>query len=162
MPSQRARPATITTSSAGTGRVPPLTMARERRLSAVVEARWEAGYRTDVAVREFRFVADEPPRSGGEDAGAMPTEYLLVALSSCFAMALGHVARKRDLEVGPLTVRAVATYDGPSFSAIDLEVVFDQGPPEGVEALVARATRVCYVSNTLRRAPPVARAGAPA
>ena len=83
----------------------------------------------------------------------MPTEYLLVALSSCFAMALGHVAQKRELALGPLTVRAVATYDGPSFSAIDLEVVFDDGPPEGIDALVERASRVCYVSNTLRRAP---------
>jgi putative redox protein len=137
-------------------------MSRERKLSAVVEARWEAGYRTDVAVREFRFIADEPPRSGGEDAGAMPTEYLLVALSSCFAMALGHVARKRDLELGPLTVKAVATYDGPSFSAIDLEVVFEQGPPDGVDALVERASRVCYVSNTLRRAPELTVSVAPA
>src|SRR4030095_16263091 len=90
----------------------------------------------------------------------MPTEYLLVALSSCFAMALGHVARKRDLELGPVTVKAVATYDAPSFSAIDLEVVFEQGPPDGVDALVERASRVCYVSNTLRRAPaPSAAAG---
>jgi putative redox protein len=137
-------------------------MSRERRLSAVVEARWEAGYRTDVAVREFRFVADEPPRSGGEDAGAMPTEYLLVALSSCFAMALGHVARKRDRELGPLTVKAVATYDGPSFSAIDLEVAFEQGPPDDVDALVERASRVCYVSNTLRRAPELTVSVAPA
>jgi organic hydroperoxide reductase OsmC/OhrA len=137
-------------------------MSRERRLSAVVEARWEAGYRTDVAVREFRLVADEPPGSGGEDAGAMPTEYLLVALSSCFAMALGHVARKRGLELGPLTVKALATYDGPSFSAIDLEVVFEQGPPDGVDALVERASRVCYVSNTLRRAPELTVTVAPA
>jgi organic hydroperoxide reductase OsmC/OhrA len=92
----------------------------------------------------------------------MPTEYLLVALSSCFAMALGHVARKRDLELGPLTVKAVATYDGPSFSAIDLEVVFEQGPPDGVDALVERASRVCYVSNTLRRAPELTVTVAPA
>jgi putative redox protein len=128
-------------------------MARERRRSAVAEARWAADYRTDVAVRQFRFIADEPPGSGGEDAGAMPTEFLLVALSSCYAMALAHAARKRDLAIGPLTVKAVATYDGPSFSAIDLEVAFEQGPPDEVEALVERASRVCYVSNTLRRAP---------
>ncbi|MGH9231479.1 MAG: OsmC family protein [Acidimicrobiales bacterium] len=119
----------------------------------MAEARWESGYRADIAVRQFRFVADEPPRSGGEDAGAMPTEYLLVALSSCYAMALAHVARKREVALGPLTVKAVATYDGSSFSAIDLDVVFGQGPPEAVEALVERASRVCYVSNTLRRAP---------
>ena len=63
----------------------------------------------------------------------MPTEYLLVALSSCFAMALAHVARKRDVALGPLTVKAVGTYDGPSFSAIDLEVVFEEDPPRGID-----------------------------
>jgi putative redox protein len=109
-------------------------MARERKLSATAEARWKAGYRADVTVRQFRFVADEPPRSGGDDGGAMPTEYLLVAL-------------------GPLTVKAVGTYDGPSFSAIDLEVEFEQEPPAGIDVLVEQASRVCYVSNTLSRSP---------
>jgi putative redox protein len=131
-------------------------MASERRLSATAEARWEEGYRVDVAVRQFRFVVDEPPSSGGEDLGAMPTEYLLVALSSCFAMALAHVARKRGLALGPLTVKAVATYDGPAFSAIDLEVAFDGDPPAAIDVLVERASRVCYVSNTLIRSPHLA------
>jgi putative redox protein len=128
-------------------------MGAERRLSATAEARWEEGYRADVAVRQFRFVADEPPGSGGQDDGAMPTEYLLVAISSCFALALAHVARKRDLALGPLTVKALATYDGPSYSAIDLEVAFDDSPPAGIDELVERARRVCYVSNTLARSP---------
>ena len=130
-------------------------MAEPRRRSARAEARWEAGYRADVSVRQFRFVVDEPAGVGGDDAGAMPTEYLLVALSSCYAMALGHVARKRDLALGPLTVRAVATYDGPSFSAIELAVAFDDQPPPGIDELMERASRVCYVSNTLARRPRV-------
>lgn len=130
-------------------------MAGEPRLSAPVEARWDGGYRTEVTVRQFRFVADEPPSSGGADAGAMPTEYLLVALSSCFATALGHVARKRDLALGPLTVTAVATYAGPSFSEIDLQVKFDESPPAGIDELVTRASTICYVSNTLARSPRV-------
>lgn len=130
-------------------------MADSPRRSAPAEARWEAGYRADVSVRQFRFVVDEPADSGGDDAGAMPTEYLLVALSSCYALALGHVARKRDVALGPMTVRAVATYDGPSFSAIDLEVVFDDQPPPGIDELVERASKVCYLSNTLARRPRV-------
>jgi putative redox protein len=128
-------------------------MEGERKLSALVEARWNGGYRTDVSVRQFRFVVDEPPSAGGTDAGAMPTEYLLVALSSCFAMALGYVARKRDVALGPMSVTAVATYAGPSFSDIELRVEFDGSPPEGIDDLVERASRVCYVSNTLARAP---------
>jgi organic hydroperoxide reductase OsmC/OhrA len=127
-------------------------MAEGGKVSATAEARWEAGYRTDVALRHYRFVTDEPC-SFGQDAGPMPTEYLLVALSSCFATALAHVARKRDVALGPLTVKATATYDGPSFSAVDLEVRFDRSPPAGIDDLVARARRVCYVSNTLARSP---------
>jgi organic hydroperoxide reductase OsmC/OhrA len=130
-------------------------MAQPRRLSAPVEARWERGYRADVTVRQFRFVVDEPADVGGDDAGAMPTEYLLVALSSCYAMALAHVARKRDVALGPLTVRAVATYDGPSFSAVDIEVVFDDQPPPVIDELVERAATVCYVTKTLARRPQV-------
>jgi putative redox protein len=130
-------------------------MAEPRRRSAPAEARWEGGYRTDVTVREFQFVVDEPAGVGGDDAGAMPTEYLLVALSSCYAMALAHVARKRDLSLSALTVRAVATYDGPSFGAIDVEVEFDDPPPPGIDELVQRASKVCYVSNTLARSPRV-------
>jgi organic hydroperoxide reductase OsmC/OhrA len=129
-------------------------MAEPRR-SVAVEARWERGYRADVSVRQFRFVVDEPADVGGEDAGAMPTEHLLVALSSCYAMALVHVARKRDVVLGPLTVTAVATYDGPAFSAIDLEVSFDDQPPPAIDELVVRASNVCYVSRTLARRPEV-------
>jgi putative redox protein len=136
-------------------------MADPPRRSAPAEARWEAGYRADVNVRQFRFVVDEPADSGGDDAGAMPTEYLLVALSSCYALALGHVARKRDVALGPLTVTAVATYDGPSFSAIDLEVAFDDQPPPGIAELVERASKVCYLSNTLARRPRVTVSVAP-
>lgn len=132
-----------------------MTMASERKLSTRAEARWEDGYRTDIRLRHYSFVADEPPRSGGQDSGPMPTEYLLVSLSSCFATALAHEARKRDLALGPLIVAAVGTYDGPSFGAIDLEVTFDEGPPAGIDELVERARRVCYVSRTLARSPTV-------
>jgi putative redox protein len=75
---------------------------------------------------------------------------------------LAHVARKRGLALGPLTVRAVATYDGPAFSAIDLEVAFEGDPPAAIDVLVERASRVCYVSNTLTRSPRLAVTVSPA
>jgi organic hydroperoxide reductase OsmC/OhrA len=100
-------------------------------------------------------VLDEPATFGGGDAGAMPTEHLLVAISSCYALALAHVARKHAIDLGPLTVTAVATYDGPSFGAIDLDVEVDRPPPPDMDMLVERASRVCYVSNTLARPPQV-------
>jgi putative redox protein len=130
-------------------------MAAEPRHSSPVRARWESGYRADVRVRTFDLVVDEPESDGGDDTGPKPTEYLLVALSSCYALALGYVARKRDVVLGPFTVEAIGTYDGPSFEAIDLKVCFDDEPPAEIDVLLERAACVCYVSNTLARQPAV-------
>lgn len=35
---------------------------------------------SEVAVRDFRVVVDEPPSRGGEDRAPSPLEYVLVAL----------------------------------------------------------------------------------
>jgi uncharacterized OsmC-like protein len=35
---------------------------------------------SEVAVRHFTVVSDEPPSRGGEDRGPTPLEYVLVAL----------------------------------------------------------------------------------
>ena len=126
-------------------------MVAEPKRLATVEARYEAGYRADVTAGGFELVVDEPPSVGGTDAGPMPTEYLLVAVSSCYAIALGHVAQRRGVVIGPFTVKAIGTYAGPRFTGIELRVVFDDAPPDEIDDLVEQASRVCYVSNTLRR-----------
>jgi uncharacterized OsmC-like protein len=84
----------------------------------------------------------------------MPTEYLLAAMASCYALALGWAAGKRGITVPGLTVTATGTYDGPRFSRLQLSVS-SQLPAEQVEPLVEPALRVCYVSNTLAAAPRV-------
>ena len=119
-----------------------------------VVARWEGGWRCTVEAGGFEHVVDEPPRSGGTGTGPMPTEYLLAAMASCYALALKWAAGKRGLTVPGLTVTATGTYDGPRFSRLQLSVS-SQLPAEQVEPLVKPALRACYVSNTLAAAPPV-------
>ena len=84
----------------------------------------------------------------------MPTEYLLAALASCYALALRWSAGKRGVDLPDLAVTATGTYDGPRFSALVLDVA-TSAPAEVVSPLIQPALRVCYVSNTLAASPPI-------
>jgi uncharacterized OsmC-like protein len=99
-------------------------------------------------------VVDEPPSSGGTGGGPMPTEYLLAALASCYALALNWAAGKRGTSLPGLAVTATGTYDGPRFSRLQLTVTCDAAD-EQVERLLEPALRVCYVSNTIAASPPI-------
>jgi putative redox protein len=124
-----------------------MSQARPKTLS--VAATWEGGYRCRMEVRGFEMVADEPKAAGGEDGGPQPSELFLASLASCFAMAIYHVAKKRELELTDLAVRATGEYEGPKFARLTLEV--SSGTPRDVlDLLIERAKAVCYVSNTLR------------
>ncbi len=119
-----------------------------------VVARHEGGWRCRVEAGGFDLVVDEPPASGGTGSGPMPTEFLLAALASCYALALNWAAGKRGLSLPGLEVTATGTYDGPRFSRLQLTVACD-APAEQVNKLLEPALRVCYVSNTLAASPPV-------
>jgi putative redox protein len=119
-----------------------------------VVARWEGGWRCRVAAGGFDLIVDEPESSGGTGTGPMPTEYLLAATASCYALALAWAAGKRGVTLPGLAVTATGTYDGPRFVRLQLSVASD-APPDVVERLVEPALRVCYVSNTIAGSPPI-------
>jgi putative redox protein len=115
-----------------------------------VRASWEGAYRCRVSVRQFELRVDEPPRHGGDDTGPQPTEVLLSAVAACFTLSVAHTARKHGIELPDLSVVASGDYEGLSFRAIRVEVQSSY-PRDELAALVERAKRVCYVSNTLQR-----------
>jgi len=114
-----------------------------------VDATWEGGYRCTVKAREHVMIVDEPVHAGGGDTGPQPTEVYLASVASCFALAVYHVARKRNIELPDLKVRAVGEYKGPSFAKVRVEVSSSY-PRSELEPLLDRASAVCYVSNTMR------------
>jgi putative redox protein len=117
--------------------------------SLTVEATWEGGYRCTVAARQFRIKIDEPESAGGGDTGPQPSEVLLASLAGCFTLALHHAAKKREIELPDITVRATGTYEGPGFGRLAVEVK-SSVDRDVIESLIEPAKRVCYVSNTLR------------
>jgi putative redox protein len=102
-----------------------------------------------VDTGDFDIQVDEPVDEGGEGTGPGPTTLLLASVASCFTLALSHVARKRGVELGDVSVRATGQYDGPKFREIGLEVTGSL-PKDQLELLTERAAAVCYVSNTFK------------
>jgi uncharacterized OsmC-like protein len=119
-----------------------------------VTAVWTGGWRVEVDAGGFLLVVDEPHSAGGTATGPMPTDLLLGALSSCYALALAWAARKRGFELPDVSVRATGTYRGPTFESLVLTVV-TSAPDDVLTPLLEPAKRVCYVSNTIADGPPI-------
>ena len=112
-----------------------------------VVARFEGGWRCRVEAGGFDLVVDEPPSSGGTGTGPMPTEYLLAALASCYALALNWAAGKRGITLPGLVVTATGTYDGPRFCRLQLTVDLRRPGRAGGTAARARAAGVLRVQH---------------
>src|SRR5437867_1188134 len=63
------------------------------------------GFHTEITVRGFAFVADEPRSAGGADSGATPYEYLLGALAACTAMTLRMYATRKAWPLEDVVVK---------------------------------------------------------
>lgn len=74
-------------------------------------ARREGGdtLRHTVQVRDHLLTVDEPPQSGGDDAGPDPQELLAVSLASCTAITMEMYARRKGWNIGHVEVDAQYT-----------------------------------------------------
>lgn len=115
-----------------------------------VTATWLGGLATDVRARGHEVRIDEPESAGGADTGMMPTELFCASIASCFALAVGWAAGKRDIEVPGLTVTVRAYRAGKElrYERIDVEVTAE-ADDKTLTLLVERAKPLCWVSNTL-------------
>jgi putative redox protein len=115
-----------------------------------VVATWCGGFATDVRARWHTVRVDEPETAGGGDSGMMPTELFCAALASCFCLAVGFAARKRDQDVPGLRVTVTAERVGDELRyehfVVTTEAELDD---EDLARLVKRARPLCWISNTL-------------
>ena len=107
---------------------------------------WDGDLKCHVTAQTFELIADAGHREGAK--GPSPTDYLLVAIASCYAAALAWEARKRQIDLPDLSVRATGTYEGLRYSRFALTVTTSL-PRERLDRLLEPALRVCYVSNTI-------------
>lgn len=115
-----------------------------------VEARQTGPLSAVVTAGDHELIADEPVRAGGRDEGMMPTELIFAALSSCFCLAVAHVAAKRDIELQDLRVSVDAERIGRElrYGRVRVQIEAVAGDHD-LAALVERAKPFCWVSNML-------------
>ncbi len=115
-----------------------------------VVATWRGGFATDVQARDHVIRVDEPATAGGTDTGMMPTELFCAALASCFCLAVGFAAGKRDQEVPDLKVTVSGERVEGELRYEHLVVTTEAAVEPAVLArLVERARPLCWVSNSL-------------
>jgi putative redox protein len=115
-----------------------------------VEARRIGPLSAAVTARGHELIADEPVEAGGHDRGMMPTELIFAALSSCFCLAVAHVAAKREIELEGLCVSVDAERIGRElrYARVRVQIEAVAGDHD-LAALVERAKPFCWVSNML-------------
>lgn len=59
---------------------------------------------TEVEIRGFRLLADEPGETGGTDRGPSPYELLLAALGTCIVMTVRYHAERKGWPLDSVTV----------------------------------------------------------
>jgi uncharacterized OsmC-like protein len=118
-----------------------------------VSATFHGGYAATVDARGHRLAVDEPPESGGDDGGVMPTELLAGALASCFALALAHAARREGTELPGLRVDVEAERAGRELRYGRLTVFAEADV--SLEPYMEKARRLCWVSNTFATPPEI-------
>jgi putative redox protein len=95
------------------------------------------------------IVVDEPPDSGGSDAGPSPGRLLAASLASCTAVTMELYAERKEWEIGAVEVDVDATYDGHVPTAFEVTVRLPAGlSEEQRERLLVIASK-CPVHRAL-------------
>lgn len=120
------------------------------------QARLGQPFRTELKVRQFAFVADEPPDHGGTDSGPRPMELLLSALCACTAITLKMYNQRKGYDVGEITVNADLHVEeaseetgGKPRQVVTLNLAFEKPPAPEVAERLLQISKMCPVHKAL-------------
>ncbi len=75
------------------------------------KSKLEKGFLTDVQIRDFKFVSDEPEDLGGTDKGPNPVEYVLGAFAACQEIVIKAYATVLDIDLKSVEVKVEGNLD---------------------------------------------------
>lgn len=122
--------------------------------TASVEVQGGRGGSARSLTGTFQTPLVRPAERRPEDVGTDPEELFATGYAACFDSALGVVARRERVELGPVTVTASVTLGtrpgGVYAIEAALKVAAPRCPQAELERVVALADRTCPYSNAVR------------
>jgi len=85
------------------------------------KSKLERGFLSDVQVRNFHFVSDEPVELGGTDQGPNPVEYVLGAFAACQEIVIKAYATVLDIDLKSVDVKVEGNIDLHGFLNLNEE-----------------------------------------
>jgi uncharacterized OsmC-like protein len=120
------------------------------------EGEWKGGYRTDLGVRDFRFVIAEPEKIGGKNEGPTPMEYVLGALNGCLNVVIELVAKERGIALRKLHISSSGRVDQRGlFGTADVSPQFQSVEVDVTGTAIASASQLADLQQTVLRRCPV-------
>jgi putative redox protein len=111
----------------------------------------EHQYVAQIVSGHHRLTADEPPSAGGSGAGPAPYDLLLASLGACSAITLRMYARRKDWELGKITVGLRFTRDEAGNESIDRRLSFSKSLTDGQKQRLLEIVGKTPVTKTLMR-----------
>lgn len=132
-----------------------------------VQSKLETGFHSDVHVRGFKFVVDEPLSLGGNNEAPNPVEYVLGALASCQEIVIKAYAGQLGIDLKSVTVEASGDLDlhgffnlsneRPGFNNVKYKTVIstNETDPTKLQLLKKFSTDRCPVLDIIANPVPV-------
>jgi uncharacterized OsmC-like protein len=75
-----------------------------QKIDFLIESKTKSESRSEISVRNFKVMVDEPAPLGGTDLAPNPVEYILCGLSGCIHILAFKIAREMELELKDLNI----------------------------------------------------------
>ena len=129
--------------------------------SILAEGKRARPYSTNITIRSFKYLIDEPKKLGGEDKAPTPMEHILGALNGCFVVTIEMIAREQCYKLTNISIQSEGLIDprglfgtakvSPHFQRVNINIeVFADESFKSFDPIKKETIKRCPVYNLIK------------